>query len=122
MLRASPSAAAVTIPTRSPVNGPGPAPHTTASSSRMPAPALVITSRTDGMSSSPWARAFTVTRSARISGQPTAGNRASPATTAEVAVSTANTSTTGDLTDYTFRARGQPSGTPARVSTGPGRT
>src|SRR6185437_5692246 len=56
MLRGSPSAAAVTIPTRSPVNGPGPAPHTTASSSRMPAPALVITSRTDGMSSSPWAQ------------------------------------------------------------------
>src|SRR5690349_5658828 len=93
MFRPSANAAAVTIPTRSPVNGPGPAPHTTASSSRMETPPRVITSHTKGMSNSPWARAVRVTRSASSSGSPATGRRANPAITAEVAVSTANTNT-----------------------------
>src|SRR5439155_10245452 len=87
---ASANAAAVTSPTRSPVNGPGPSPATTAPTAVGAAPASASTSRIAGPSSSPCRRGSTFTR--------TAGGRPEPsvtaaAVTAGVAVSTASTST-----------------------------
>ena len=60
----SASAAAVTSPTRSPVKGPGPTPATTAPSSRGRTPDSWSTASIAGASSSPCARASTVTRRA----------------------------------------------------------
>src|SRR5262245_21512331 len=60
----SASAAAVTSPTRKPVNGPGPTPATTAARSAGALPTSVSTAAICGASSSPCARASTWTRSA----------------------------------------------------------
>ena len=55
------------IPTRSPVNGPGPQPTTTASSCSIATDESARAARTLGVSRSAWARGSTVTRSASTS-------------------------------------------------------
>src|SRR5699024_12796001 len=64
--RASANAAAAAIPTRSPVNGPGPAPTVTASRSAAAGPASARQSTACGESRSAWARPSTVTRVAGV--------------------------------------------------------
>src|ERR1700754_1546215 len=80
------------MPARSPVNGPGPAPQTIASTSARVCPAASSAARTCGVSNSPCALASTVTRSASTSRR-APSTATTPAVTAGVAVSTARTST-----------------------------
>src|SRR5581483_11270336 len=115
MSSVSASVAAVTRPTRSPVNGPGPTPTTTAPRSRGLAPACASTASSAGASSSPCARASTVTRSA-TSSTPVSPTVASAAVIAGVAESITTMSTSPRIVSGAVEpCGGQPGGPVAGV-------
>src|SRR5882724_7325909 len=102
------------MPTRSPVNGPGPVPQTIASTWSNPTPASASAAVRWGVSSSPCARASTVTRAASVT---TGSRRTTPAVTAGVAVSMASTITVSTIRALDFTSVSRPTVDGARGGT-----